>query len=344
MVSEHKSKDTKKLAIEYYKNNNVSYEKVASIFQIGEKTLRRWIKRFDEEKCLDRKNKDAISYKITQNQVKYLLKLVQQYPTLSIRLLWSKMHDKFDDFNISESQVRRVIRDNNITRKRTRVRHYPDTRYNKPINLNNLMKTFYKEVDKYPLNKIISIDETSIHAEMTNNYSRCELGKRCVKKTKDNKVFRKFTLVCAINNQKVIGWTLYENGGINGERMVQFIDDFITGKYEKHLIIMDNGGAHRNINVKNKISESKNKLLFSVPYRPKTNAIESWFNQFKYYFQLPNSAITYKQLKYRVDKSIRLIPKSSYKNYIKYAYQEKSVRKYTIKKSSRRKKTKKYKI
>ena len=36
-------------------------------------------------------------------------------------------------------------------------------------------------------------------------------------KTEDNKVFRKFTLVCAINNEKVIGWTLYENGGINGE-------------------------------------------------------------------------------------------------------------------------------
>jgi len=33
MVSKHKSKDTKKLAIEYYKNNNVSYVKVASIFQ-----------------------------------------------------------------------------------------------------------------------------------------------------------------------------------------------------------------------------------------------------------------------------------------------------------------------
>ena len=128
MVSKHKSKDTKKLAIEYYKNNNVSHNNVASIFQIGEKTLRRSIRRFDEEKSLDRKNKDAISYKITQNQVKYLLKLVQEYPTLSIRLLWSKMHDKFDDFNISESQVRRVIRDNNITRKRTRVRHYPDTR------------------------------------------------------------------------------------------------------------------------------------------------------------------------------------------------------------------------
>lgn len=254
------------------------------------------------------------------------------------------MHEKFDNFIISESQVRRVIRDNNITRKRTRVRHYPDTRYNKPINLNNLMKTFYEEVDKYALNKIISIDETSIHAEMTNNYSRCELGRRCVKKTKDNRVFRKFTLVCAINNKKIIGWTLYENGGMNGERMVQFIDDFIVGKYKKHLIIMDNGGAHKNVKVKEKIIESKNKLLFSVPYRPKTNAIESWFNQFKYYFQLPNSAITYQQLKQHVNKSIRSIPKSSYYNYIKYAYEEKSSRKYSKKKSTRRRDKKKYKI
>ena len=65
---------------------------------------------------------------------------------------------------------------------------------------------------------------------------------------------------------------------------------------------MDNGGAHKNknVNVKNKISESKNKLLFSVPYSPKTNAIESWFNQFKYYFQLRNSVITCKQIKHRV--------------------------------------------
>lgn len=343
MIGQHKSKDTKKLAIEYYKNNKLSYKEVASIFQIGEKTLRRWIKRFNEEQSLDRKNKEPISYKITQNQVKYLLKLVKLYPTLSIRLLWSKMNEKFDDFNISESQVRRVIRDNNITRKRTRFRHYPETRYNKPIDLNNLMKIFYKEIDKYKLNKIISIDETSIHAEMTNNYSRCELGKRCVKKTKDNKVFRKFTLVCAINNKKVIGWSLYENGGMNGERMVQFIDDFIIRKYEKHLIIMDNGGAHKNIKVKNKIIESKNKLLFSVPYRPKTNAIESWFSQFKYYFQLPNSAITYNQLKQHVSKSIRLIPKSSYVNYMRYAYKDKYIRKYTEKKSTRRKKLKVYK-
>jgi len=45
------------MAIEYYKNNNVSYVKAASIFQIDEKTLRMWIKLFDEEKSLEIKNK-----------------------------------------------------------------------------------------------------------------------------------------------------------------------------------------------------------------------------------------------------------------------------------------------
>ena len=35
---------------------------------------------------------------------------------------------------------------------------------------------------KNRINKIISIDETSIYAQIINNYSRYELGKRCVKK------------------------------------------------------------------------------------------------------------------------------------------------------------------
>ena len=37
--------------------------------------------------------------------------------------------------------------------------------------------TIIKE-DKYYLNKIICIDETSVRAAMLINYSRCELGKR----------------------------------------------------------------------------------------------------------------------------------------------------------------------
>ena len=271
------------------------------------------------------------------------MKLLDKNPTWSIKLLWENTREHFDDFEISQSQLSRVIRDNNVTRKRTRIRHYPETRYNKRIDFKKEMKIFYKEVDKFDVSKIISIDETSIHAEMTASYSRCDLGKRCVKKTYDNKVFRKYRLVSAISNKKVVGWTLYEKGGMTAKRMVEFIDQNIKGKYKKYLIIMDNGGAHKSQKVKDIVKESKNTLLYSVPYRPKTNAIESWFNQFKYYFQLNCSgAITHSQLKIKVKNAIKSIQKSSYSNYMKYAYVDKEVRKYQPRKSTRRKKFKEY--
>ena len=49
---------------------------------------------------------------------------------------------------------------------------------------------------------------------MYRNYSKCSLGKRCVTKTDDNYIFRKFTLLCAISNSKCVGATLYKEGGM----------------------------------------------------------------------------------------------------------------------------------
>ena len=107
---------------------------------------------------------------------------------------------------------------------------------------------------------------------------------------------------------------------------------------------MDNGGAHRNDCVKDTIHKSNNKLLYSVPYRPKSNAIESWFSQFKHYFKHDETGISFHELTKAVKKAIRKIPKKSYGNYMKYAYKNKEIRKYVEKSSTRRKTLKKYKI
>lgn len=53
------------------------------------------------------------------------------------------MNIHFSDFNITRRNLSTVIRYNNITRKRITIRHFPETRYGKKINI------------------IISIDETS---------------------------------------------------------------------------------------------------------------------------------------------------------------------------------------
>ena len=38
-------------------------------------------------------------------------------------------------------------------------------------------------------------------------------------------------------------------------------------------IIMDNGGSHKSKEIKDIVKKSKNILQYSVPYKPKTNAI-----------------------------------------------------------------------
>ena len=59
--------------------------------------------------------------------------------------LLNKLKIKFSDCDISIRHLTRIICDNNHTRKRTRVRHYPETRYGKPIDLKNMMKTFFQK-------------------------------------------------------------------------------------------------------------------------------------------------------------------------------------------------------
>jgi len=180
----------------------------------------------------------------------------------------------------------RVVRANNRTRKRTRHQHFPKERYKKPTNKENEMNDFYKEVSKYPIDKIICLDETSIGSHLKPAYSRCYIGKSCVIKTDNNFVFRSFTLLVAINNKKCVGKIFYEKGGTTQERMVDFLETQIFPKYKDHLIILDNV-----------ITKSGNKYLFSIPYTPMTNSpIENYFNQIKTYIKKKRDVYNFEEL------------------------------------------------
>jgi transposase len=119
MSKSHLSKEVKIMAIEYYQNHDVSFDKVSEIFKVNEKTIRRWIDRYKKED-LERKNKKQVSYKVKEKHVKYALVELKKSPTLTIEKLYSKVKTKYDDFNISVGYLSEVIRDNNFTRKRTR--------------------------------------------------------------------------------------------------------------------------------------------------------------------------------------------------------------------------------
>jgi len=73
-----------------------------------------------------------------------------------------KLKEKYKDIDLTTTQIFRVIRDNNITLKMTRIRHEPVKRFGKDIDINSKIKEFYEAVKKYKIEDIICLDETSI--------------------------------------------------------------------------------------------------------------------------------------------------------------------------------------
>jgi hypothetical protein len=85
------------------------------------------------------------------------------------------------------------------------------------------------------LEDIICIDETSIKSLQKRNHCYSNKGKRCVIKTQSQEVFKKYTGIFAISVNGVIHWDLYENGGINTDRLVDFLEHNIISKLRNKL-------------------------------------------------------------------------------------------------------------
>ena len=324
-MPKHHTEDYKLSAVNHYLTKTKNYTKTCKEFGCSRVSLKRWVKRYEKDSSIKRYNRKPVSYKITKVQVDYALKLLKDNKQITMLALSKLVKEKYPSFNVSIRQLNNVIRDNNRTRKRTRHKHFPTMKYKKPIDKKKELEKFYKEVAQYPINKIISLDETSVKPLMMKEYSRCMIGRRCVVKSSDNYVFRKFTLLVAISNSKCVGYNLYKEGAMTKERFLEFLQKNIFGKYKNHLLILDNARCHNNDLVKEAIFKSGNKYLFSVPYSPETNVIEMFFNQFKHYLKLTNKVLKYDELTKEVTVSIGKVKKQNYKNYFNYAYKKKKI-------------------
>ena len=128
------------------------------------------------------------------------------------------------------------------------------------------------------------------------------------------------------------------------ERLLEFFQKHIFGKYKDHLIIMDNAKSHHNNLIKDAITKSGNEVLFAVPYSPHTNTtIESYFNQIKGYMKKHRNITNFQQLENNVKQSIHKVKPFNYKNYFEYAYGQKNEMTYMKKPSTRKRKRKLYK-
>ena len=337
-MPKHKSEDFKISAVEYYLTEDVSQEQVCRIFKCSPRSLMRWVEKYDEEGAIKRHNRQPVAYKIKQNEVKFILDEIKKDKTITIENLLEKIQHKYPNFDITRRHLNRVINDNNITLKMTRFRHEPVKRFGKEININSKIKDFYDEIKKYNVDDIICIDETSIKSLEKRHHCYSEKGKRCVIKTQSQEVFKKYTGIFAVSVNGVVGWDLYEKGGINADRMVEFLEANITNKFKNKLIILDNASSHRNPKVKEVINKD-NHLLYAVPYQHFTNSIENYFSMLKSRLQKLDG-LTHSELKENITKTIRNIPKEKYRNIIKGSYERPE--KYISKKNNTREIKKNY--
>ena len=333
-----KSIDYKETAVNYYLVEDKKQEEVCKVFNCSRRSLMRWVKQHENEGKVKGYERKPKAYKVHKEHVDFLLQEIKKNKTITIDDLLYLLKNKYPDAQLSQSHLHRIIRDNNITLKLTRIRHEPVKRFEKDIDINNNLKDFYKEIKQHNIEDIICIDETSIKSLQKRNHCYSGVGKRCVIKTQSQEVFKKYTGVFAISVNGVIHWDLYEKGGINTDRLIDFLEHNITSKLRNKLIILDNASSHRNPKVKEVINKD-NHLLYAVPYQHFTNSIENYFSMLKSRLQKLDG-LTHTELKENITKTILNIPKEKYRNIIKGAYERPE--KYVSKKNNTRKIKKNY--
>ena len=77
-MPKHHSEDYKITAVKHYVNKSKNLSKTCKIFECSRISLKRWVNRYKKDKSIKRYSRKPVSYKITNEQVKYALTLLKQ--------------------------------------------------------------------------------------------------------------------------------------------------------------------------------------------------------------------------------------------------------------------------
>ena len=123
-MTTRKSNDYKITAVNYYLVEDKTQEEVCKIFKCEPRSLMRWVNQYKKEGNVNKHYRKPIAYKVKKEYVKFLLDELKSNKTITLQELNEKLKDKYN-IDISTTQIFRVINDNNITLKQTRIRHEP---------------------------------------------------------------------------------------------------------------------------------------------------------------------------------------------------------------------------
>lgn len=294
----------------YYDNNCKNIKNILCIYKISKSSLYNWI-------SLHKTNK--LTYKkIYTKKSKILPEIkcyIRSYVLRKKRFIYKKlitMIKKRYNVPISKTSLYNVLKKLNITRKRFRCKFI----YKRKNIHNEEIKKFKHLIKNININKIISIDETHIDTHITSIYGWNVKGKKIYTK-KYIRYKKRFTIIMAINNNKVVHYKIIENSA-NSEDFKNFLLE-MNKKYnlKNQNLLMDNARIHHAKIIKLLISEMNSIPLFNVPYCPEYNPIEMAFSKIKLQIRQKNNNHILKNLLKNIKDSISNITKNDLQNYFK---------------------------
>ena len=244
---------------------------IINIFQISKSSLFNWINKFKNNNLIQKTIRNP---KFSMEIKCYIRYYVCNKINFKYKLLIKNIKKKYK-VNISKSSIYNILKKMKIKRKKIYKRHSYLSK-SKRSQLFNEMKNKIKNTS---INKIISIDETSIDNHLDFNYGWGKVGKKIIKKLRKYKI--RYTLICAITNKKVIHYNIIK-GSANGNDFNKFIKELNKKINGKFVLFMDNARIHHYKPNKEYIETNSNlDVIFNLPYSPEYNPIELFFNQIK---------------------------------------------------------------
>jgi transposase len=131
-----KSSDYKETAVQYYLVEDKTQEEVCKIFKCSRRSLMRWVDKYNKDGEITGYERTPKAYKVHKKHVEFLLDEIKKNKTITIEDLLHLLKNKYPDIDLNKSHISRIIHDNNITLKMTRIRHEPTKRFGKDIYIN----------------------------------------------------------------------------------------------------------------------------------------------------------------------------------------------------------------
>ena len=74
----------------------------------------RWVNRYLDTGSVKKKMRYPISYKVTQEQVDYILTIIKSNKTITTNEMLDKLRNRFANINLTSRHISNILRDNNI--------------------------------------------------------------------------------------------------------------------------------------------------------------------------------------------------------------------------------------